>query len=175
MILKNKNGFAGLDMVQWLIRLLFLTIVVFACVFLINLYIKNDINIAGVEMDLFYKRLIYSPNGIMYKDETLNRAYPGIIDLEKFKDGKNITDSIINYGDSNNYVAAKVSLYYFNPEDTYSEFYYNEFGYKKWKPLLGIEGKGGVRSQTKELPVLVYDNNKYEQMILRVEIVTPYT
>lgn len=166
-----KKGFVGVDMVQWFIRLMFLTIVVFTCVFLIRMYITNEVNILDAEMDLFAKRFLYSPNGLAYMDERINRVYPGIIDIGKFQDGKNIVQEMVDYGDPNNYMAAKFSLDGVNVEP----FYYNVNGYHKWKPLsnLKIKGPGGAVSSEKVYPVLVYDDGKYYSSKLMIDVVTP--
>lgn len=175
-----KKGFAGVDMIQWMLRLIFLTVVVFSCVLLIRMYIKSDVNIFEAETDLFYKRVLYSPDGIMYKDYKINRAYPGIIDLERFRDGTNITEDMIVYGAPNNYIAAKFTLRERKRQELQPyEFYYNKNGYTRWKPFadLGIEGIGGADSIKKEILVLVYEKKEeggtLENDILEVDIVSP--
>jgi len=163
----NKKGFAGLDLTQWLLRLLFLTVVVFTCVFLIRMYIVNNVDIVNTEMDLFTYRVLYSPNGIMKVDESLGRVYPGVIDIEKFRDGENITSRMIDYGDTNYYIAAKFWL-----KEKNEVFYYNKGGYDMWKPLTGIGGGtdlGSVASLHKEIFVLV-DN---EKDTLVIDVVSP--
>jgi hypothetical protein len=166
----NKKGMFGLLIMQWIPRIIFLTVVVFAIILLIRLEIKENVNITNAELELFIKRMIYSPNGINYYDQSINRAYPGIIDLKKFKNGENVTNFAVFYGESNNYIAARLTLI-----KKKMNFTYNNDGYNKWYPLaqLKILGMGSATMTTMNLPVQVYDNGKLENDILNIEAITP--
>jgi hypothetical protein len=89
----RKKGFMGIEMIQWFIRIVFLALIVFTAVFFTKTFIKRSVDINQQEMDLFIKRVVYSPSGISYVDHQIDRVYPGIIDYNKFKRGNEWIDN----------------------------------------------------------------------------------
>jgi len=173
MVLKNKRGFGGIDLTQWLMRLLFLTAVIFSCVFLIRSYIDSDIDISNTEMQIFTYRVLYSPNSIMYTEDNTGRVYPGIVDYDNFLNGENLTMKAIDYTEEKSYLGAKFWLK--NKDKT---FYYYKNNYDMYKPLVGVGGAtdlGGVDYLKRDIFVLVYEDGKYVEDRLIIEVVTPRT
>lgn len=146
-------------MVFFLPRLVFLIAVLFAVVLIVKVYIITNVDIREAEANILINRLLYSKNGLSHYDESIKRVYPGVIDLDKFKqlsmNNPNALDSVvINYGSDNPIIAAKITL---RGIDTYKGdpeiiVYYNKDRFDKWEPrtLSSIRGGAGTVKAFKE-------------------------
>jgi hypothetical protein len=166
----NKRGLIFEDMLVWLLRIIFLTVVVFCVVFLIRMLIVENVQVSEIEMDYFAKRVYLSKQGFAFYDDKIDRVYPGIIDYQKFAYGQERLENAMYYGEKNQYIAAKVYL-----KNNKTEFIYNERRYSRWKPLsnLNLIGIGGARSRTFEFPVIVKDNDNTFNDVLVIDVATP--
>jgi len=154
-----KKGLS-LTVTQWIPRIIFLTIVVFSVLFLVRMHIRYNIEIPGLEADIFVSRLLYSPNGFTYVDPDTRRPYPGIIDLDKFN--AETVVKAIDYGED--HIAARIML------ESGKEFIYNQDESDKWAPLSFIQkGLGAIKSDKIKVKVLVYDEGGYLSDHLVVE------
>ena len=82
--MKGRKGLAAHDMIMFIPKFVFLIIVMICVIFLIKIFIVNNIDVRYAESMLLVERVTNSPTGIIYFDDELMRPYPGVIDLKKF-------------------------------------------------------------------------------------------
>lgn len=169
-ILKNKKSQTSHTIIKSIYWFVFLIIVLISIVFLVKGYINTKIDIKEIEAELFYQELLFTNNGIIYKDEITGRSYPGIIDIQRFN--KDILDNSISYGKENHILAANITLNY-NKDTKY--FIYNEEWHKRWLPRAKsrLPGSGGANIILKQSYVLVKENEKLIPGILQAKILYP--
>lgn len=156
-------------------RLFFLTIVILLIVVLIKANIKTEIDVFDAHADVFFQRLIYGRNAFSYNDEKTNRAYPGIIDLEKFRNQDlSFLNDALYYGDENRETGAKISLKDFDGNIDEEIIYNRKFFIEKETLLKAggfTRGVGGVRGKTQRVYVLIKDKDKLTEGILNATII----
>lgn len=82
--MKGKKGLAAHDMIMFIPKFIFLILVMICVIFLVKIFIVNNIDVRYAESMLIVERVTNSPTGITYYDEELMRPHPGVIDLKKF-------------------------------------------------------------------------------------------
>ena len=167
---KNKKGQISTLMTITIPRLLFLIIVLFSVVFLIRQFVVNNLNVQDVQAEVFVNRVLYSPNGILYYDNSIQRAVPGIIDPLKLK--SEVLDLLIDYK-TNNFIAANITLFDAGG-NVVSSSAYNKESYLNWNPiaLSRLKGPGGVKRTTKTV-LVNYMDAKLHQGYLKFEVLIP--
>jgi hypothetical protein len=158
-----KKGILSILMIT---RFIFLALALFSVVFLTKYFVVQNLESNRLEMEVFYNRMIYSPNALAYVDNVTGRAYPGVIDFDKFN-SENL-DKTLNYTYKRT-LAAKLTLGEFTP------VYYNKEWYDRFSPLKRMRGLSGVLTLEKSLPVVYEDNDKLYPAILKVEILKQKT
>jgi len=142
----NKKGTIADEVLLFIPKIIFLVVLIFTFVILVKVLIVTNIDTKQIEAELLVNRLLFSQDGFSYYDESIDRLYPAIIDLESFKklqNNPNILDSeIINYGKDNPIISAKITLKRENEMDI--PVFYNKQRYDRWEPrvLPGITGGG---------------------------------
>ena len=158
-------------MLAWLPRLFFLIAVVLSIVILAKATIKTEIDVFDANSEIFFQRIVYGNDGFSYIDNNINRLYPAIIDIERFKNQN--MEKAFYYGDENREVGARIILRDF--EGTIQEsIKYNQEFYDEKDVLVRAdwtEGKGTVRSTTKKVYVLIRDGNEIKEGTLEVKII----
>ena len=124
----NKKAQTGHTVVKTITWVIFLIIVMLMVVYLVRNYVKVKFDTKEIEAELVLNELILTNNGIIYKDNTISRYYPGIIDLNDFN--QDTIDQIISYGPKNSFLAANISLTYLN-NTIIKSIIYNEEWYTK--------------------------------------------
>ena len=168
----NKKAQISHTVLKSILWFFFLIVVLLSIVFLVRGYITVVIDTKDIEADLFYSEVLFTKEGISYYDEVIDRAYPGIIDINKFNN--EAFSRSISYGSDNYFISANFSL--INQEGKeISSFIYNEEGYKKWKPLTKryMPGPGSATKIQKQSYVLVKQGAGIIPAILYVEIIYP--
>jgi len=153
---KDRKGIISFNMVSLIPRIIFLVIMLIACVVLIRLFITDKFNTNDIEAEILVSGMLYSAGGVGYYDPLTGRAYPEIIDIEQF-DAAELEHSF--FFEDNRLIAAKV----FVTDDRDAEddeavkaIYYNKEWYDNWNPLLRlrIPGIGGVHEYKRTMPVI---------------------
>ncbi len=170
MKLNTKKAQATEKFLMQVPKLIMLIIVFFIVIALINVYRVDRLDVQQLEASLLLDRVLYSRNCISYVDETTTRAYPGIIDLNKFSSDN--LESCLYYENENRNNAAKLIL-----EDldgsSIKTIFYNKKWYENWYPLIGISGPGGTKLFSERNYVLIKDDNGLEKAKLTAYIVIP--
>jgi hypothetical protein len=170
--IKNKKGLVGFTATKLILWFLFLIVVLMSVRFLVKKNVDNSIDTKSVESDFFYQEMIYTNDGISYRDPITGRNYPGIIDINKFN--SIVANKSVYYGTNNYYIAANFSLR-LQTGDVIGSFVYNEEWFGRWKSLTKtfLPGTGGAKMAKKTSYVLVRQNDKLIPAILEAEILYP--
>ena len=174
----KKRGAISEHLVLWIPKFIYLIIAFLSVIFLLRLLIVNNIDTSGAEAIVLANRIFYSPNVISYSDADTGRAYPGIVDFEKYKklqnvDANEIDTKTIAYGQGNNLIAAKLTLQNFetNAQDV---VFYNKENYEFWEPRIlstVVGGSGSVNSITEQRYVLIKNADKMEKGTLKMQVI----
>ncbi|MDO8740220.1 MAG: hypothetical protein Q7J54_01455 [Candidatus Woesearchaeota archaeon] len=158
--------------VIWIQRLLFIVTIVFSILFLITFFFNLKNETTDLRIALLANRILYSPDGITYNSPETDRAYPGIVDLQKFDSAH--LETAIYYDDEdtdekgNAIIAAKIRLLDEKDKEIKS-LIYNEKTYNNIQP---ISFASGYRREFRIFYVLIYDNGKFTPAKLEMDIVT---
>lgn len=150
----------------WFKRIAFAIIAFVLIVTLFELYDHVKINSFNAESEIFIYRTLYSPHGLSYHDLISGRTYPGIIDLDNFKN--NSLQTSVNYG-TDNLVGAKITLKHLDGTAIESVIY-NPQTYERIEER-GISGPGGVDTMQKQIYVLINSKGKTMQGIIEYSLV----
>ena len=107
--MKKAGLHLSAEMILWIPRLVFLIAVTIAVIFFIRAHTSRTLDVYDTEANILVTRLVYSPYCLAYKDI---RAYPGIIDINKFTNER--AKNCINY--EKDYQIFKVTLEDLNGE-----------------------------------------------------------
>jgi len=154
-------------------RIGFLMVALLAFFLLINMYVNNQVDTNRLESEVLANRIIYS-DAIMYKDPdpSIQRTYPGILDMKKFKD-PNSLDSSIEYS-IKRHATAKLELMDNTDGKIYLTNYLNKEQYDNLKVLMGSSGKGSATEYTKYYPVTYKDDNELPRYgTIKMSIIIP--
>lgn len=178
MKMKSKKSELSFQGVIWIPRIIFIIVSIFAVVILVNTFISKKIDIADIEADLLYQRLIYSNYGLSYYDEEINRFYPGVIDINKFATGsieKELENSIF-YGEDNNYIGAKILLKDIKEENEYVIFYNKDFFNDKLEIYnANLKGVGAVTGVERNIPILINEGGEFRNGFLNLLVLIQNT
>ncbi|MBW2964609.1 hypothetical protein KY363_04060 [Candidatus Woesearchaeota archaeon] len=155
----SRRGIMAMYFLTWMIRFIFLVIVLIVCVMLMNMFLNNRFNTQDVQAEVLMNGMIYGPGGIGYVDPLTSRMYPEIVDVSQL-DSAELDYAF--YFPNNNLITAKVDLRKQDNPDPVKTVYYNKVWWDNWKPLLalkGLKGIGGVTDYTKTIPVIVREEN----------------
>lgn len=162
-----------MDVIMFIPRLMFFTFVALTVVLLVRTYLTYTVEVRDAEMEVQANRIIYSPACLAYYDETLERCYPGVVDLNKLLDVR--LDNCLRYGDRNDYLAMNVSLRPMDgSEGSIAEAMFNAEGWDAWLPREGLPGPGGTYMRNVKRLVLYREGNAEPQpAILNIQALVP--
>jgi competence transcription factor ComK len=172
---KYKKSTISMEMILWVIRFMFLIVVVLSISFVVNYFITKNIDTFDLEATVFANNILLSKNLAFY-DEDTGRLYADIIDLEKFKSassGENL-ESEINFG-KNKKIGAKISLKSLNNTDYGNVFYRKDF-YEEKKVIVDagyMESLGGAKSFTERRYALIKNGDSIEKGVVTIEVIIP--
>jgi hypothetical protein len=155
---------------QFIMRVIFLIVVLTAILFLINSYIKTEVHTFDAEASLFIQRVLYSKNCLAYHDETTGQTYPGIIEYASLasEDFQEQLAGCANYRDSR-HLAARIEIF---DEDNNSllTHHFNKQWYEHWIELVGFPGFSGSQSMSRTIYILLKDRREIRMRQLQDEI-----
>ncbi len=162
-----------MDVILFIPRLMFFTFVALTVVLLVRTYITYTVEVRDAEIEVQANRIIYSPACLAYYDETLERGYPGVVDLNKLLDVR--LDNCMRYGERNDFLAMNVTL---RPVDgsggSIAEAMFNAEGWDAWLPREGLPGPGGTYMRRVRRLVLYREGNaEPKPAILDIQALVP--
>ena len=169
----GRRGNLAMDVIQFIPRLMFFSFVALTVVLLVRSYIVYTVDVKDAEMEVQANRLIYSPACLAYFDETLERSYPGVVDVRKFQGA--LLDNCMHYGERNDYMAMNITLRPVDePGGSIAGAVYNSEGWEAWMPRVGTPGPGGVTVLKVKRLVLYRDADaELKSAILDIVVVVP--
>jgi len=84
-----KKGLVTLNYLVWILRFIFLAILMVSIGFVVSKYVNVRVDVSSVESAIFLERL-FSSNALMFQDAVTLRIYPGVIDLKKLGTSSNL-------------------------------------------------------------------------------------
>lgn len=88
-------------------------IVLLYIVAIVHSYVLIEFDTGELQRELFVQNLLHSPDGISYTDLTSGKVYPGIINLDDFKNTDAMESKLkaaFSYGDRNPVITASMTL-----------------------------------------------------------------
>ena len=164
-------------MMQWIMRLIFLVVVMLAVVILVRTFIVTEVDSFEAEANLLMERIIYSPTIITYYDDTIERAFPGTIDFEKFQKAAERMDRSLSYGETNKHIGAEIDLLDTGKRRRHKA-YYNKEEYEKLDVYARsrLKGPGSARAKNTTAYVLIrYPDGSISNGIMQIRVVMPFT
>lgn len=149
-------------------RLIYLIFVVLTIVWVAKYFIFVNVDVSEAEANILINRFVYSPHCIAYTNNDIFRAYPGVVDLQRFN--QDVLDRCVYYGNQNDYAAAKLVLHMLDTGEDI-QVLYNDFGYRVWLPLVGISNGPELFKDSKYM--LVMDNGNLRRAVLDTEVIIP--
>jgi hypothetical protein len=168
----NKKGISD-NLLYSMLDFMLMIAVILSVIFLVKMFIVNNIDTSRVESRIFMARMMHSPGLLAYEDAELGRVYPGTIDLQRFNQTE--YDGAINrsyYYGASKFIASRMTLS-FNGEE--KEIYYNQDQFNAWQYFakVYIPGAGSAKIFEKRFPVTVVNTTGRYQGILHFEVVIP--
>ena len=153
-LVNNKRGEG--ELLEQFPKILLTVAVMIGIFLLVSSFLKINLNIKPVEVEVLFNRLMYSPNSIIYTDNITGRVYPGIISLDNFTN--ETLDRAISYS-YERHISAKLELYD-SSDGLIDTIYLNGLWYNRLEPLAvsGQSGSSSATIQTRTMPI-VYRKN----------------
>jgi hypothetical protein len=174
--MNGKKAITTFEMLMWVPRIVFLVAVMFAVAFLVKSHITTTIDISEARANIFVNRAIYSQSDISYFDSSTGRAYPGIIEMQKFKEhAGELLEKSIYYSEKNREVGARFLLKNLESSEE-AEAFYNEEFFREQKKIAAsgfTEGPGGARLYVKNYNVLILIDGSLYKGLLTIEVAIP--
>jgi hypothetical protein len=167
----NRKGQESYSIVTAIPRIIFLAVALLSVVFLVRGYVVQNLNVQEVQAEVFINRILYSPTGILYFDESLKTAIPMLIYPEKLTN--DTLDSMMLYRDDT-FIAAKVELYDAN-KNLIKQAFYNGKTYFRWLPIArtGVKGTGRVNRITRLVNTNYFENGEVKPGIMNFVVLLP--
>jgi hypothetical protein len=166
----NKKGYGQMPDVMNYLWKIFLIIIVFIFVLIVaNSALNMSFDTFETEANILSYRLLYSKDGISYYDPEVERVYPGIIDLEKFVDTKQIEEKLIetiDYTADPDHLVARMEIFD-NELWNLEPVYLNRKYFLRWYPIAMAEGKGkGAASIIEKTYYVLLKDNRTRRLWL---------
>lgn len=169
------NRRSQMDAAVNLFRLVAAIFIFFIVVSIVRGFVKQSIDTNYAESKILTHRLFFARD-VNYFDESINRTYVGVIDLQKFNSdnfAKSLLESIY-YGKINSEASARILLRDMETNKKY-EKYYNEGIYKEKKVLVEakLTGAGSARRLNTVFAVIIKDGDKIKNGVLDIDAILP--
>ena len=157
-------------------RFVIVCLVAIAMVILVKMYIVTEIDVQQTQVDLFVANMLNMKQGVSYYDETLQRAYPGIILRTDFENPSGLETRLNEQMDYGEYDILAAELTLFDAEGgEIGTAVYNTEWYERWIVLAQTfwSGKGSTTDYLINKTLLLKNNDALSQGILQFHVVMP--
>lgn len=158
----NKKGLMMLNYAIWIMRFIFLAILLVSVSIVISKYVNLRVDIAASESEVALQRIV-SSDALMYASPVTSRTYPAIIDMNKIKNAA-VLDSEIDFGKAR-HISAKVSL-----QNKKSAVFLNKRIFEDLFESIGTIFGTDVQDTKNSYWTFVDDNGKKNVDILTVQV-----
>ncbi|MBN2457735.1 hypothetical protein JXB31_01230 [Candidatus Woesearchaeota archaeon] len=164
-------------------RMLILIIIFFSIVYVTKKHIIATSDITDTEIEIMMQSIMSNKNGLIYYDQTIDRAYPHVIDPGKFRSDVPVNlDNVFSFGADQKIIAANITLFDMDGErymdkngNPLMSAYINEAYYRTWLDMArsSFIGPGGAVEKTKRYYVHIKEEQGLVPGIVAVSIVMP--
>lgn len=161
----NKRGM-DVEALHYLFLGIMLLVIIGVYMLFMTLNYTGTRSITSAQVETIAERILFDSNGIIYEEN--GRAYPGIIDFEKYTTTRLEESISYEFGSE---PAAKLELISDNIPEDQQVIYLNEGQYRRLIPTAYVEGAGRSKKISKRLPVLVRIGDEEFNAILKMTIV----
>jgi len=165
----DKNAALSGYMVSYIIKLLFLIVLVATTYFLVHTYVSQEVDSFSAETSLFVTGLLYSKEGLSVVDKNTGQVMPGVIDLNKIS-SLNLDESL-KISDSR-HLAARMVVQDLGG-NTLATIYYNKLWFDRYIQLSSFQGLGATRKAERSLYVLLSDARAYNMLMVSLNSAAP--
>ena len=158
----NKKALMTFNIINFIPKIIFLAVIAIVVVMLVRTLVVTEVNVQDAEAGVLINRILYSPNGLVYTDNQINRVYPGIIDIENFNE--TILEKAISPVP---YMGAKLDLVMAEQTKTIK---YNEKVYDKLYVYKDVR-EGGSKEIIQNIHVLVKVRDIFVPGVLKMSVV----
>lgn len=177
--MRGKKAMSVGDFMYWVVRIMFLLLILTSIYFLTRIYEQREIDTADIEAGIFKHYLIYSPNALSYRDPYIDRVYPGIVEVANFNSAR--LEGAANFSKAFDMVAANISLYDLNGTFVV-QAYYNQRRFIDWLPLthpsfmavdIGLNRGTVLRAVNETYVIYVNQDGSRGKGMLKTDIMVP--
>ena len=157
-------------------RFVIVCLVAIAMVILVKMYIVTEIDVQQTQVDLFVANMLNMKQGVSYYDETLQRAYPGIIFRSDFENPSALETRLNEQMDYGEYDIIAAELTLFDTENNkIGTAVYNTEWYERWIVLAQTfwKGRGSTTDYLINKTVLIKEDDALSQGALQFHVVMP--
>ena len=105
----NKLASEMLNYPIWILRIIFLSILIISVGFMITKYMNVRIDVSSAETAIILQRILHSP-AIMHQDTITQRVYPSIPETTHWSDATTKLTEDIPYDKNNRHLGAQITL-----------------------------------------------------------------
>src|SRR3989338_539518 len=171
-IQKNIHKKGQAEALEWVPRLVVMSIAVVIVVMLVRYYTSRDIQGTDTATAAYLYRIYYDGNIITYVDPETKRAYPGVIDLQKFTDNRLDTVFSGKRRNGESKIASKIILYD-KPGNEIKTIYHDKKTYDQYAWTKGVEGGQGAAQREEQFLITIKDGSSEQLGRLHIIIVRP--
>ena len=161
--MNNKKAIASINYLVWILRFIFLAILMVSIGLVVSKYINVRVDVSSIESAIFLER-IFSSNAIMFQDSVTLRVYPGIVELEKFKNKQTLDDEFA-FAKGSRHISSKVRL-----EKTKNTVFVGKRLFEDLEPTLGTIFGSDAYELKQDFIASVRDNNEIADDKLSIQV-----
>ncbi|MBI4141182.1 hypothetical protein HY485_05075 [Candidatus Woesearchaeota archaeon] len=159
----NKRGIEMLNYPIWILRFMFLTVLIIAIGFMVTKYINTRLIIAPIETPIIAQRIAVSP-ALMYQDKVTHRITPAIVDTQKITDTKALTQDI-PFDTTKFHIAARIIA-----ENVNKKTHLNKRLFEDLQEQVGGIFGTDIYKTKQTYQTFVYDKGELKQDKLTIEV-----
>lgn len=163
-LIQNKKGIELLNFPIWVLRILFLAILIVSIGVMVSKYLNLRVDIAPLESQIMLQR-ITSTDALMYKNKATQQINFVILDSAKLADADKKLTEEFNFGQGVRHISAKI-----NTDSRKTPNYVNKRLFEDLAPLLGGILKSDVQEAKQSYRTFVYENEKFNQDKLTIHV-----
>lgn len=161
----HNKGIEMLDYPIWILRFVFLAILIIAVGFMVTKYINVKVDVAAVESAIMLQRILVS-NSVMHQDEITLRTNPAIVESKNLENADKMLSDDLDFGANKQHLAARITL-----DNKKSVVYLNKRLFDDLKEQIGTIFGSDIKETKQSYKTFVRDGEILKDDILTVQVV----
>ncbi|GEM_PF-5096012 len=161
---QNKKGIELLNFPIWVLRIMFLTILIISMGFMVSKYLNLRVDITPLESQIMLQRLT-SSNALMHQDKSTQQTIFAVLDSAKLPNADTKLAEEFNFGEGVRHISAKISI-----DSRKTPNYVNKRLFEDLAPLLSGIFKSDVQEAKQAYATFTYENEKFKQDKLTIQV-----